>query len=140
MAGKFTWGNKANFLFSKVCWHHLPMFCLNTSSKHSPQLFEFSLKVKVMGSNPDYLLKSFLLYIKLHKTSTSLCVAKMCDVRRMKLPAYKLRKKMSLTVGHWGTKYWYFFWNIVVSTYFLSLMSFFRLFEKWEFSQSFACD
>ena len=62
-----------------------------------------------MGSNPDYCLKSFLLYIKLHKTSTSLCVAKMCDVRRMKLPAYKLRKKMSLTVGHWGTKYWHFF-------------------------------
>ena len=50
-----------------------------------------------MGSNPDYLLKSFLLYIKLHKTSTSLCVAKMCDVRRMKLPTYKLREKMSLT-------------------------------------------
>ena len=26
-------------------------------------LFEFSLKVKVMGSNPGYLLKSFLLYV-----------------------------------------------------------------------------
>ena len=57
----------------------------------------------------------------------------------MKLPAYKLRKKMSLIVGQWGTKYWYFFWNIVDSTYFLSLMIFFKLCEKWEFSQNFAC-
>ena len=38
------------------------MFCLITSIKLSRQLFEFSLKVKVMGSNPGYLLKSFLLY------------------------------------------------------------------------------
>ena len=35
--------------------------CLITSSKLSRQLFEFSLKVKVMRSNPGYLLKSFLL-------------------------------------------------------------------------------
>ena len=35
--------------------------CLITSSKLSRQLFEFSLKVKVMGLNPGYLLKSFLL-------------------------------------------------------------------------------
>ena len=27
-----------------------------------PAMFEFVLKVKVMGSNPGYLLKSFLLY------------------------------------------------------------------------------
>ena len=36
--------------------------------------FEFSLKVKVMGSNPGYLLKSFLLYCekatKFEKTAT----------------------------------------------------------------------
>ena len=28
-----------------------------------PAMFEFVLKVKVMGSNPGYLLKSFLLYL-----------------------------------------------------------------------------
>ena len=38
------------------------MFCLYTSSKFSHPYFEFSLRVKVMGSNPGYLLKSFLLY------------------------------------------------------------------------------
>ena len=34
--------------------------CFITSSKLSRQKFEFILKVKVMGSNPGYLLKSFL--------------------------------------------------------------------------------
>ena len=43
----------------KICWHHLAMFCLITSSKLSCQKFEFSLKMKVMGSNPGYLLKIF---------------------------------------------------------------------------------
>ena len=38
------------------------MFCPITSSKLSCQKFEFSLKVKVMGLNPSYLLKYFLLY------------------------------------------------------------------------------
>ena len=38
------------------------MFCFYTSSKLYLQKFEFSLKVKVMGLNPSYLLKSFLLY------------------------------------------------------------------------------
>ncbi len=33
-------------------------------SKLSHQQFEFLLKVKVMGSNSGYLLKSFLLYLK----------------------------------------------------------------------------
>ena len=42
------------------------MFCLYTSGKLSHPLFEFSLKVKVMGSNPGYFLKSFLLYNKKH--------------------------------------------------------------------------
>ena len=37
------------------------MFCLYISSKLYRPKFEFSLKVKVMGSNPGYLLKSFLL-------------------------------------------------------------------------------
>ena len=38
------------------------MFCLYTSSKLSCPEFEFSLKVKVIGLNTGYLLKSFLLY------------------------------------------------------------------------------
>ena len=38
------------------------MFCLYTSRKLSRPKSEFSLKVKVMGSNADYLLKYFLLY------------------------------------------------------------------------------
>ena len=37
------------------------MFCLITSSKLFRQYFELSPKVKVMRSNPDYLLKYFLL-------------------------------------------------------------------------------
>ena len=52
-----------NFWKQKVCWYHPAMFCLIASSKFSCQWFEFSLKVMVMGSNPCYLLKSFLLYI-----------------------------------------------------------------------------
>ena len=68
--GKFAWGVKAkhclalstNFWKQKVCWHHPAIFYLITSSKLSLQLFELSLKVKVMGLNPSYLLKSFLLY------------------------------------------------------------------------------
>ena len=35
------------------------MFCLITSCKLCRQEFEFSLKAKVMGLNPDYLLKIF---------------------------------------------------------------------------------
>ena len=38
------------------------MFCLITSGKLSRQLFEYSLKVKVVDLNPGYLLNSFLLY------------------------------------------------------------------------------
>ena len=68
--GKFTWVNKAkhccvmstNILFSKVCWQRPAMFCLYNSSKLSRPQFDFSLKVKVMDSNPGNLLKSFLLY------------------------------------------------------------------------------
>ena len=47
------------------------MFCLYTSSKLSRPKFEFSLKVKVMGSNPGYLLKSFLLYFIYNFASTN---------------------------------------------------------------------
>ena len=54
-----------NTLFSKVCWQHPAMFCLYSSSKLSRPYFEFSLKVKVMGSNAGYFLKSFLLYVNL---------------------------------------------------------------------------
>ena len=39
------------------------MFCLYTSSNFSSPQFEFSLKVKVMGSNPGYLLKPFYFMI-----------------------------------------------------------------------------
>ena len=39
------------------------MFCLITSSKLSRQKIKFSPKVKVMRSDPGYLLKSFLLYL-----------------------------------------------------------------------------
>ena len=56
------WALSTNFWIQKGCWPHPAMFCLITSSKLSCQLFEFSLKVKVMGSNAGYLLKSFLLY------------------------------------------------------------------------------
>ena len=59
-----------NFLFSKVCCHHPAMFCHVTSSKLSCQYFEFSLKLKVMGSNPGYLLKSFLYFIITASTTT----------------------------------------------------------------------
>ena len=53
-----------NFLFSKVCCQRPAMFCLYTlKSKLSRPWFEFSLKVKVLGLNPGYLLKSVLLYL-----------------------------------------------------------------------------
>ena len=52
-------GNK--LLKKKVCWHHPAMVCLYTWSKLSRPEFEFSLKVKVLGLNPGYLLKPFLL-------------------------------------------------------------------------------
>ena len=51
-----------NKLLKAISWHHQAMFHLITSSKLSRQWFEFQLKVKVMGLNPSYLLKSFLLY------------------------------------------------------------------------------
>jgi hypothetical protein len=60
-----------NFLFSKVCRQCPAMFCVYTSSKLSRWKFEFSLKVKVMGLNPGYLLKSFLLYLKLRFASNT---------------------------------------------------------------------
>ena len=45
-------GNVSNVLPQE----NFPAYNLNRSE------FDFSLKVKVMGSNPGYLLKSFLLY------------------------------------------------------------------------------
>jgi hypothetical protein len=44
-----------------VCCQHPAMFCLYISRKFSGPYFECSLKVKVMGSNADYLLKYVLL-------------------------------------------------------------------------------
>ena len=58
---KHCWALSTKFWKQKVCWHHPVMFCLITSSKLSIRPLEFSLKVKVMGSNPGYLLKLFLL-------------------------------------------------------------------------------
>ena len=46
------------------------IFCLITSSKFSRQWFEFSLNVKVMGSNPGYLLKYFLLCYEKYASGT----------------------------------------------------------------------
>ena len=46
----------------KVCWQCPAMFCLYTSSKLSRSYFEFSLKVKVMGSSAGYLLDFFFYF------------------------------------------------------------------------------
>ena len=69
LEGKFTWRIEAkhcrvmstNFLFLKISRQCPVIFCFYTSSKLSHSWFEFSLKVKVMGFNPGYLLTSFLL-------------------------------------------------------------------------------
>ena len=47
-------------LKTKVYWHHPAMFCFITSSKLSRELFELSLQVKVMRSNPGYLTAQFV--------------------------------------------------------------------------------
>ena len=68
-AGEFNWNNRAkhcwvmstNFSFAKLCWQHPAMFCLYIPRKLSHSWFEFSL-VKVIGSNPGNILKSYLLY------------------------------------------------------------------------------
>ena len=57
------WMLSTNFWIQKVCWQYTAMFCLYVSSKLSCLKFEFSLKVKVMRSNPGYLLKSSLLNV-----------------------------------------------------------------------------
>ena len=53
--------HKKNWYFPNLKKKTFTMFCHYTSSKFSLSLFEFSLKVKVMGLNPGYFLKSFLL-------------------------------------------------------------------------------
>ena len=60
--GKTLLGVVNKLLKQKVCQHSLAMVCLIISSKLSRQKFEISLNEKMMGSNPGYLLKSFLLY------------------------------------------------------------------------------
>ena len=83
-AGKFAWGVKAkhwwvlstNFWKQKNCWHHPAMFCLITSSKLTRQ-FEFSQKVTVMGSNPNYLLKFF--YFTYQHFTKSCCRERWCS-------------------------------------------------------------
>ena len=58
MGGKVCLRCKGKTLLSIVN----KLFSLYTPRKLSGQWFEFSLKVKVIGSNPGYLLKSSLLY------------------------------------------------------------------------------
>ena len=60
MFKKIAWIGSHHHLFPKVCWQRSAMFCFYTSCKLSRPWFGFSLKV--MGSNPGYLLKSFQLY------------------------------------------------------------------------------
>ena len=72
---KFAWAVKAkhcwlmstNLLFSKLCWQQLAMFCLIDSNKLFSQKFGFSLKVKMMGSNPGHLLKYFYFNVKIKR-------------------------------------------------------------------------
>ena len=61
--GKTLLGIVNKILKQKFCWRNPAIFYHITSDKVSCQWFEFSRKVKVVGSNPGYLLKSFLLYI-----------------------------------------------------------------------------
>ena len=57
--GKTLLGIVNKFLYSKVCWKHPAMFCLYTFPAHN---LNFHWRCKVMGLNPEYLLKhSFLL-------------------------------------------------------------------------------
>ena len=92
--GKFAWGIKAkhcwalstNFWIQKLYWQCTAMFCLYASSK-----LEFSLKVKVMRSNPGYLLKSSLLYQpRFHKIFEH-CFSSLCN-KNVKLSMKKLSK------------------------------------------------
>ena len=59
-------------------WQAEKMFCLYTSSKLSRPQFEFSLKVKVMGSNPGNLLKTFLLYSRKYRFDNRTVWRKFC--------------------------------------------------------------
>ena len=59
-------GGKVVKAKQKFCWHHPTIFCLITSSKISCQQFEFSQKVKVIGSNPSYLLKNLFYFTFFH--------------------------------------------------------------------------
>ena len=90
---KHCWTLSTNFWKQKVCWHHPAMFCLIISKKLSRQKFEFLLKVKVMGSNPAYLLKSmcsllmyFMLnYEKNEKVSITLSPNRVLKCQRVSL-------------------------------------------------------
>ena len=69
------------------------MFCLHTSSQLFRPQFEFSLKMKVMGSNPGYLLKS-LNFIE--------CIfSRICSFRALTLwKTFKLGRE----IGIWQNK------------------------------------
>ena len=67
LAGRFDWGVKTNHCWTlsitfenKKFEYHTAMFCLITSNELS--CWQCARKVKVMGSNPGYLLEFFLLY------------------------------------------------------------------------------
>ena len=61
---KHCWALSKNLWKQKVCWCLPAMFCLVISSKLFRRSFEFSLKVKVMGSNPGYIFLN-LFYFKI---------------------------------------------------------------------------
>ena len=78
----------SNFLFSKISWQHPAMFCLITSIKLSRQQFQFLRKAKVMGSNPGYLIKSFLLYKITAKSLDSITLGSPLFWKREKIKSF----------------------------------------------------
>ena len=107
-AGKFLWGVKAkhcwvlstNFWKQKICWQHSAMFCLYTSSKLSPIEFGFSLKV--VGSYPDNLHKSFLRSLDRKNKNLLLCkLESWCGVSATWITVAPLLT--SLMASAWGT-------------------------------------
>ena len=70
--GKTLLGVVNKLLKTKSLLTSPSMVCLIPSSKLSRQWFEFSLKLKVIGSNPAYLLRFFLLYLKYEAPSLQL--------------------------------------------------------------------
>ena len=72
------------------------MFCLITSSKLCSPEFEFSLKVKVMGLNPGYLLKSFLLYKETNDIPPNFSSFDFFDMKSMQFKFGMIKKNQML--------------------------------------------